>query len=166
MWAVLGRAHISTNIYKKQTVVLGFYKNQGRMSTHPDPYNLVLTSFPPSISAVCRGATLWGLEQNHATSFLSRMARSSYGIAYQIKWDPTNPNHQPSDKHWDASTSRWVAYGQMTWLLKRVRDQTNLIFFTRANSQLLFSSGGRSCRRACTRRIRALLPKCKPQRPR
>ncbi|KAF8437045.1 hypothetical protein BGX38DRAFT_1274180 [Terfezia claveryi] len=74
---------------------------------------------PGAISAVCRGATLWGLEQNHATSFLSRIARSSYGIVYQEPWDPTNPNHQPSDKHWDSAKSQWRARGQMTWLLKR-----------------------------------------------
>ncbi|RPB21395.1 hypothetical protein L211DRAFT_870077 [Terfezia boudieri ATCC MYA-4762] len=71
------------------------------------------------ISAVCRGATLWGLEQNHATTFLSRIARSSYGIVYQVPWDPTNPNHHPSDKHWDSAESKWKARGQMTWLLKR-----------------------------------------------
>jgi len=43
-------------------------------------------------------------------------------------WDPTNPNHQPSDMRWDASSSRWMADGQMTWLLKRVCGHINLIF--------------------------------------
>ncbi|KAF8420973.1 hypothetical protein EV426DRAFT_610121 [Tirmania nivea] len=77
---------------------------------------------PGGISAVCRGATLWGLEQNDATSILSRVARCSYGIVYMYPWDELNPNHQPSDKWWDPAKRRWMALGQMAWLLKRGED--------------------------------------------
>ena len=74
-----------------------------------------------SISAVCRGATLWGLEQSNVTSFISRMARISYGIQYCVPWDPNNPNMKATDKFYDAAKGRWLARGQMTWLLNRVR---------------------------------------------
>jgi len=169
--AVLGRAHTFTNTCETRTVMLRFYKNQERMSAHP--YNLQLynprtNNFPlkpSSISAVCRGATLWGLEQSHATSFLSRIARTSYGIVYKQPWDSTNPNHQPSDKLWDSSRSSWMAHGQMTWLLKRVRGHTNSICLQELTLELSFSLGGRSCRRACAQRIHTLQPRNKPQQP-
>ncbi|KAF8415361.1 hypothetical protein EV426DRAFT_630019 [Tirmania nivea] len=74
---------------------------------------------PGAISAVCRGATLWGLEQNHATSFLSRIARTSYGICFAVPFDPKNPNHYQEDKWWDEAKRIWRAKNQMRWLLTR-----------------------------------------------
>ena len=74
-----------------------------------------------SISAVCRGATLWGLEQSNVTSFLSRMARISYGITCSRPWDPNDPDMKATDKWYNAAKGTWWAEGQMTWLLKRVR---------------------------------------------
>jgi len=79
--------------------------------------NIRVLQEPGAISAVCRGATLWGLEQNHATSFISRIARISYGIVLSMPFN--NSIHRTSEKVWDEAKSQWLASGQMKWLLKR-----------------------------------------------
>jgi len=79
--------------------------------------NIRVLQEPGAISAVCRGATLWGLEQNHATSFVSRIARISYGVVLRMPFDSSI--HIESEKVWNEAKSMWMARRQMKWLLKR-----------------------------------------------
>lgn len=89
-------------------------------------------------SSICRGATLWGLEHidagidgNSASvspqAFLpaysptvtSRLSRHSYGMSFSVPYD--QQKHLLQDLYQDEKTGLFMAKGQMTWLLKRVR---------------------------------------------
>lgn len=73
------------------------------------------------MSAVCRGATLWGLDQTQpavSRSITSRISRHSYGIAYCHSFDPGV--HNESDKFFNEAKGEYYAEGQMKWLLNRV----------------------------------------------
>ena len=128
LWAGLVRVSTSTVISRRPTRGTGssYFRNLERKfpssCIHVPIYINTYTvwSWYHSISAVCRGATLWGLEQNHATSFLSRIARTSYGVCFAVPYEPGNPNHLQSDKWWDEAESIWRVNNQMRWLLKRV----------------------------------------------
>ncbi|EPS39071.1 hypothetical protein H072_7151 [Dactylellina haptotyla CBS 200.50] len=64
-------------------------------------------------SAVCRGATLWGLEREIV---VSRNARYNYGYAVNVEFDATK--HDVSDRYYDASEGIDRAKDQMEWLLR------------------------------------------------
>jgi len=77
-------------------------------------------------SAVCKGATLWGLEHSaHAQNMgitptiQSRLARCNYGVA--LAYPFIVGEHLLEDRYVHARTGTFYARDQMTWLLKRVR---------------------------------------------
>jgi len=74
-------------------------------------------------SAICRGATLAGLEGiggslYRAPKVLSRVARWSYGFPVSRPFDPKV--HDIADRFLDPSEGIYRAKGQMVWLLKAV----------------------------------------------
>ncbi|KAF3092569.1 hypothetical protein TWF225_001905 [Orbilia oligospora] len=73
-----------------------------------------------SWSAVCRGATMWGLEHNF---IVSRNARYSYGSALRTKF--IDGEHEENDRVWDASCGVHRASDQMVWVLKRGEEIRN-----------------------------------------
>lgn len=88
-------------------------------------------------SAVCRGATLWGLEQfgrrfshtNSSTSIsqkpmiVSRLARCSYGLVVREPFDPRI--HKDHEKVHDRVENVWMAPNRMHWLLCRVSTSSS-----------------------------------------
>ncbi|KAF1348323.1 hypothetical protein EJ07DRAFT_160131 [Lizonia empirigonia] len=73
-------------------------------------------------SAICRGATLWGLEhsqQNPAPSktVKSRIARYSYGIRASLPFDESK-GHLARDRFRDVK-GMWRANNQMSWHLRK-----------------------------------------------
>ncbi|KAF8440747.1 hypothetical protein BGX38DRAFT_1096977 [Terfezia claveryi] len=87
-------------------------------NTHPD---VRVLQDRGAMSAVCRGASLWGLDQTQPTisrSITSRISRHSYGISYCYPFDPSV--HDEADKFFNESKGEYYAEGQMKWLLKRV----------------------------------------------
>lgn len=86
-------------------------------NAHPD---VRVLQDPRAMSAVCRGATLWGLDQTQPTisrSITSRISRHSYGISYCYPFDSSV--HDEADKYFNESKGEYYAEGQMKWLLKR-----------------------------------------------
>ena len=75
-------------------------------------------------SAICRGATLWGLEHSdllkpeaNLPTVTSRLSRHSYGVSLSPIFDPKK--HLLIDKYTDGlGIDR--ANRQMTWYLRRV----------------------------------------------
>lgn len=80
-------------------------------------------------SSICRGATLWGLEHTDpafsssvisSPTVTSRLSRYSYGMAFSELYDPSK--HVMEDVYVDQEEGHYRAKDQMTWLLKRVRE--------------------------------------------
>jgi hypothetical protein len=74
-------------------------------------------------SAIARGAVLHGLSisnvsENMAFTVSARVARASYGIVYEPKFDETR--HTRADKKWCEIHRHYVARNQMKWFLKTV----------------------------------------------
>lgn len=73
-------------------------------------------------SAICRGATLWGLENAQSDStkrrtVRSRIARYSYGIIVSREWD-TAVGQLETDRL-RGTKGEWRANNQMNWMLKK-----------------------------------------------
>ncbi|KAL1613681.1 hypothetical protein SLS54_010378 [Diplodia seriata] len=77
-------------------------------------------------SAICRGATEWGLENADAVAVcpdrtnktvVSRLSRYSYGVALSCLWDASI--HDEHDRYFDQAEGVYRARNQMRWLLKR-----------------------------------------------
>lgn len=49
----------------------------------------------------------------------SRVARASYGVICQEKWDDLK--HEEEHKIWDEDEQIFMSVGQMQWLVKEVR---------------------------------------------
>lgn len=77
-----------------------------------------------SWSAICRGATIWGLEHSSSNAppsyqtITSRKARFSYGICLNHEFD--SMIHREIDKYWDDIDGMWRARNQMSWLAPKV----------------------------------------------
>lgn len=75
-----------------------------------------------SWSAICRGATLWGLE--HSKSFeivptvTERLARYSYGIEKTVPYDAKK--HRSTDAYWSPAQQKHMAQNQMYWFIRKV----------------------------------------------
>jgi len=78
-------------------------------------------------SAICRGATEWGLEHVKAVTtsplrtnktVVSRLSRYSYGVVANQLFDPKV--HKLSERYLEEATGKWRADSQMKWFLKRV----------------------------------------------
>lgn len=73
-------------------------------------------------SAICRGATLWGLENaqsdlNKRKTVRSRISRYSYGIIVSREWD-TAVGQLETDRI-RGTKGEWRANNQMNWMLKK-----------------------------------------------
>lgn len=73
-----------------------------------------------SWTAICRGAVIHGMtvekmDSKFAVGVRSRIARASYGIICQEKWDETE--HSEEDKFWDEDQQIWTSRTQMKWLI-------------------------------------------------
>ncbi|KAL2685559.1 hypothetical protein Neosp_006659 [[Neocosmospora] mangrovei] len=71
-------------------------------------------------TAICRGAVVQGLTSHNLSSSLevqvqSRIARMSYGIAYNTPFDAEE--HEREDKYWDEMYHGYRAKNQMRWYL-------------------------------------------------
>ncbi|KAK6532128.1 hypothetical protein TWF694_003289 [Orbilia ellipsospora] len=92
-------------------------------------------------SAVCRGATMWGLEHK---AVVSRNARYSYGYSVNVPFE--SGKHDMVDRYWDVSEGIHRARDQMGWLLKwgeEIQAGRTLVWFdynTFKESDLLSSS--------------------------
>lgn len=82
-------------------------------------------------SAICRGATVWGLEHVDAMrispgrtnlTVTSRLSRYSYGFSVMTPFE--YGKHLPSDLYYDPIEGLELAKHQMKWLLKRVSHST------------------------------------------
>ncbi|KAH6849437.1 hypothetical protein B0T12DRAFT_418225 [Alternaria alternata] len=76
---------------------------------------------PGGWSAICRGATLWGLEHSSHSEFTpatvsARIARFSYGNRWDIPFD-ISKGHQEIDRK--KRPDGWYAGDQMNWLIKK-----------------------------------------------
>jgi len=85
-------------------------------------------------SSICRGATMWGLENSSKALVLypptvsSRIARYSYGISLDHDFDATK--HLEVDKFWYDVDGTWSARNQMSWLITRGTKISNGIVLT------------------------------------
>jgi actin-like ATPase involved in cell morphogenesis len=79
------------------------------------------------LTAVCRGATMWGLEKSKAAAgegqiytVPSSIARCNYGVidTEPMLWDANNPDHQNLAKRHDPIIGEWVVKNRMKWLLR------------------------------------------------
>ncbi|KAH7081489.1 hypothetical protein BKA63DRAFT_462626 [Paraphoma chrysanthemicola] len=73
-------------------------------------------------SSICRGATIWGLENSgkvHTAkkTVVSRIARYSYGVTFATIYDESK-GHLPQDR-WRDTRGTWRAINQMGWLLEK-----------------------------------------------
>ncbi|KAF2624867.1 actin-like ATPase domain-containing protein [Macroventuria anomochaeta] len=73
-------------------------------------------------SAICRGATMWGLEHSQQNpsprrTVKSRIARYSYGIVCTLPFDESK-GHLLRDRI-RGSRGEWRAANQMSWMLKK-----------------------------------------------
>lgn len=78
-------------------------------------------------SSICRGATMWGLENAHSESLsalganpktvVSRLARFNYGICLAIPFDPSV--HQSKDRVTHPNGGQY-ADNQMDWIILKV----------------------------------------------
>lgn len=76
-----------------------------------------------SWTAICRGAVIHGMtvekmESRFAVEVRSRIARASYGILCQEKWD--DEKHLPEDKIWDEDQQSWKSKNIVKWLVREV----------------------------------------------
>ncbi|KAF2200940.1 actin-like ATPase domain-containing protein [Delitschia confertaspora ATCC 74209] len=104
-------------------------------------------------SSICRGATLWGLENatdDNSTgstkkTVTARIARHSYGICACVPFDATRHLFQDRVRLPDGN---WWANNQMQWLLKRgERVEVGKLLTTQISSSVqvgFFDSGIRS----------------------
>lgn len=91
-------------------------------------YNVIALTLG-SWSAISRGAVIHGLTQQKIVSpfisqIRSRIARASYGIVCQEKWD--DEKHDEEDHILDDITGEEKAVRQMKWVLRLVRSHTSL----------------------------------------
>ncbi|KXH31769.1 hypothetical protein CSIM01_09444 [Colletotrichum simmondsii] len=73
-------------------------------------------------TAICRGAAIHGLAQQKLSpglliSVKSRVARASYGIRKDTKFNPLL--HSQKNKYWCKKEQVWMAQYQMDWFLKK-----------------------------------------------
>ncbi|KAL1794655.1 hypothetical protein ACET3X_006471 [Alternaria dauci] len=76
---------------------------------------------PGGWSAICRGATLWGLEHSSHSDFTTptvsaRIARFSYGNRWDVPFDASR-GHREIDRK--KRPDGWYAEDQMNWLIKK-----------------------------------------------
>ncbi|KAH8690418.1 hypothetical protein GQ44DRAFT_833025 [Phaeosphaeriaceae sp. PMI808] len=75
-------------------------------------------------SSICRGATMWGLENSTYSpppkkTVRARIARYSYGLCYETEFDASK-GHERRDREW-SPRGYWEARNQMRWLLEKGR---------------------------------------------
>lgn len=112
-------------------LVGGFGENTyllNRLESAMQPSKITVVKSTGAWSAICKGASLWGLENRHSeildeaarapSTIASRFARHSYGILVSHEFDPSL--HQLRDKYIDKVDGTVRADNQMTWLLKKV----------------------------------------------
>ncbi|KAF3941340.1 hypothetical protein ABW19_dt0203577 [Dactylella cylindrospora] len=85
----------------------GIYKGQG----------IKVLKTQGAWSAVCRGATAWGLNND---AIVSRVARYSYGQPVSVPFDSTI--HDYKDRYFDDAEDIWRANNQMDWLIRKTDD--------------------------------------------
>ncbi|KAF2870470.1 hypothetical protein BDV95DRAFT_607638 [Massariosphaeria phaeospora] len=73
-------------------------------------------------SSICRGATMWGLENSPNSTFTkktvkARLARYSYGLSYAVRFDESK-GHVLQDRR-RFPDGVWMATNQMGWLIQK-----------------------------------------------
>ncbi|EQB48470.1 hypothetical protein CGLO_12301 [Colletotrichum gloeosporioides Cg-14] len=76
-------------------------------------------------TAICRGAVVQGLTRRNLTPGLSvkvqsRIARASYGVGFNTRFDPSK--HLEKDKFWCDVNQEWKAKNQIHWYLEHGND--------------------------------------------
>lgn len=66
--------------------------------------------------------TVEKMDSRFAVEVRSRIARASYGIVCQEKWD--DKKHLPEDKIWDEDQQSWKSKNIVKWLVREVRERT------------------------------------------
>ncbi|KAK6227523.1 hypothetical protein QIS74_01078 [Colletotrichum tabaci] len=120
---------VSSKLPKTVILVGGFgrsrYIHNYVKSILDDSITLLQSSGTKPWTAICRGATLQGLDSlslnpGLAVSVRSRISRASYGIEFNQKFHPSL--HDPSLKYWDPEEQEWYATGNMKWFLEQGMD--------------------------------------------
>ncbi|KAM0564412.1 hypothetical protein ACHAPJ_000625 [Fusarium lateritium] len=78
-------------------------------------------------TAICRGAVVHGVTRYNLSPSLgvrvdTRVARRSYGVQFQCKFDPIK--HLRRHKVWSEKEQEWKASDQMAWFLREGEDMS------------------------------------------